>query len=210
MHYLFEQSSPDLVVKAQLGSGFGEGLTRESRTQYLMWRNLLSEFAYVTICDTLRLGEISDIESFKLVINLRRKHALMTQLRESQVKSAKAGKEVDKSHRKASQLRGFDSAAWRPRRALTTASIAVAIFLGFLIISVSQTRITIQPCLASVLPTRLSRAMLLPIFAIQYSELALCRRLARSRFQLRPCQKSPSQKTKTRAAPNTMSGLPVM
>lgn len=75
-------------------------------------------------------------------------------------------------------------------------------------ISLSQIRTTCQPAFTSSLETARSLLRFRAILAIQYS--ALCRRSNERlrRAQCRPCQKSPSQKTTTRAARKTISGLP--
>lgn len=74
--------------------------------------------------------------------------------------------------------------------------------------SVSQKRITIHPSRTRPAVFRLSRFMLAEIFAVQYAPLAPVLSRRRRRRQSRPCQKSPSTKTATRARTNTISGLP--
>jgi len=74
--------------------------------------------------------------------------------------------------------------------------------------SVSQSRITVHPSRRSIRVFRRSRAMLASIFASQYCAFVPLASRSRRRSQLRPCQKSPSQNTTTRALRNTMSGFP--
>src|ERR1019366_4381182 len=85
---------------------------------------------------------------------------------------------------------------------------ASAILCGALSTSLSQTRITCQPFASNSALTRLSRFLFASSFAIQYDALCPLLSLERRRFQNRPCQKSPSQKTATRALIKTTSGLP--
>jgi hypothetical protein len=72
----------------------------------------------------------------------------------------------------------------------------------------SHTRNTRQPRARSSRFTRRSRSRLERILAIQYSGLDPRRRLVRLARQLRPCQKSPSQKTATLTLAKTKSGTP--
>lgn len=74
--------------------------------------------------------------------------------------------------------------------------------------SVSQTPITNQPARMRARRARASRARFAAIFGIQYAAFARCLSWPLRRFQLRPCQKSPSQNTARRSLGKTRSGLP--
>jgi hypothetical protein len=74
--------------------------------------------------------------------------------------------------------------------------------------SVSHCRITNQPQSSSRAWSRASRFMLLSIFLIQYSGFEPRLSFAARSSQLRPCQKSPSQKTTIFTLENTISGCP--
>jgi hypothetical protein len=74
--------------------------------------------------------------------------------------------------------------------------------------SVSQSRITRHPERCNCVVFARSRLTFAIILSIQYG--ALCPRASRRSlsFRLRPCQKSPSQKTASLGPTNTTSGLP--
>ena len=95
-----------------------------------------------------------------------------------------------------------------PRRHFNRVTCLSCGLSGIALMSVSQRRTTRHPCAFSAAVCCKSRWMFRAIFATQYA--ALCRFFSwrLSRGQSRPCQKSPSQNTTTRARQKTRSGFP--
>ena len=121
------------------------------------------------------------------------------------MKATKTSKKVNKSHLDTVPHLTCSSALWR---SITTSFIRLAAVCGSRLISVSQSLITLQPSASSKALFSLSRSILLSIFDSQYSAFVPWQSFDFCSSQLRPCQKSPSQKTATRARTKTISGLP--
>ena len=95
-HHMVEQVSVRRTIEPLLFAGLGEGLTRKTGAENVMpW-------------DRLRLyrsdvRERLDPEVFlvgrpKVLLLLARKYAIVAELRQGEMKAAKASEEVDKSH----------------------------------------------------------------------------------------------------------------